>query len=370
MNIFFRKIAPLFLVLCLIMSVVLLASCTSDSGSEQSEDSSKPDAEKSAPLVYIALGDSVAAGFGSPQENSYPSVFFGKLKDGGYANEYKNMAVSGYTTTNLLQLLNDMSDDNLKLFKNAVVVTVNIGGNNILMPFFEHLPSMEELTASIAEFTEFFAESKETISKAVEFAGEAQGFLDNFSVADILKLNAFMKEASATMADVSAVFNQMNELKILKIVSLMSGKFPPELETALQKGVEIFAGEFVQIIAWLKENAPDATIIVNTVYNPIPPQISGLSLEISNTAKSYIQSINNIIIENIESGEYMVANIFDRFESEPNITDLTNFDLDLSTLTLVLDIIHPNIEGHKVIADLNDSAFLTYRNYGRYSGVQ
>ena len=51
---------------------------------------------------------------------------------------------------------------------------------------------------------------------------------------------------------------------------IILGLFTPEIEAALEGGVQSFADEFSKIITWIETSAPRATIIVNTVYNPIP----------------------------------------------------------------------------------------------------
>ena len=96
-------------------------------------------------------------------------------------------------------------------------------------------------------------------------------------------------------------------------------------------------------------------IIVNTIYNPIPDQVFGLPLEISGTANSLIQSMNNEII--IVCGErgHLVSDIYSDIGNGLN---MMNANVDLSALTLSFDVFHPNAAGHELIAQRNYDTYI------------
>ena len=95
------------------------------------------------PRYYVALGDSVASGYGLPtHEESYPAIFYSLLEKEGYVNNYANMAYNGFTTTMLLEYLHNMDIESIRILENARVITLNIGGNNILVPFFKYLSNL------------------------------------------------------------------------------------------------------------------------------------------------------------------------------------------------------------------------------------
>jgi lysophospholipase L1-like esterase len=102
------------------------------------------------PPVYLALGDSVAAGVGAqPYVTGYPEQA-GALLEHGYnpaANkatphaavdfDTKNIAVAGATTADLDALVLDLIErhrHHRDPFNNVEVVTVTIGGNDIFSP--------------------------------------------------------------------------------------------------------------------------------------------------------------------------------------------------------------------------------------------
>jgi lysophospholipase L1-like esterase len=229
-----------------------------------------------------------------------------------------NMAENGYTTTMLLELLRGMTDDQLMLFKNAGIITLNIGGNNILTPFTDYLNSNQKNVLEENPEAEPETETGDVKEKAIEV------------------WNAFEDGISSAIDIGKALF----------------GSFTPELEAELENGVQTFADEFKEIITWIETNAPRATIIVNTIYNPIPKQILMVPVELSNKSDELIQSMNNIIIEDSETRDYFVADVYSGFIDEQNIWDITQFNLNPLEGFMSIDIIHPNRAGHTIIAEL------------------
>lgn len=55
-------------------------------------------AQAAPPLVLVALGDSLTAGYGLPQDAAFPSVLARRLTDMGWQVEVRNAGVSGDTT--------------------------------------------------------------------------------------------------------------------------------------------------------------------------------------------------------------------------------------------------------------------------------
>lgn len=76
--------------------------------------------------VYLALGDSIAAGYGlKTTSERYTNIIASKL---GYSQV--NLAVSGHKTSDLINVLNKASTKNS--LKNAKLITVSIGGNDFI----------------------------------------------------------------------------------------------------------------------------------------------------------------------------------------------------------------------------------------------
>lgn len=336
---------------------------------EYEQESPEPEIPR---LVYIALGDSVSEGFGIwSQADRHTAVFFEMLEDLGLANEYVNLAVSGFTTTDLLALLHGLNSYELDAMRHAAVVTLNIGGNNILEPFFEHLPDADQVQritdetiafatdawGLVAEIMEFAGESMEVIEEVLEFANDLLYFAENFSIFDIFRLNQMIAAASPVMdsaaevfteissleASLTEIFDRTNDLEVIGLFALLAGTFPAELEAEFQASIRQFEAEFVEILTWLEEHAPQATIITNTVYNPLPPHIMGITIGISEESHRLIQEINRIIYEKSHARGHVVSDVY----------TILSYRLDMMNLNF--DLIHPNFLGHCEIARLNFS---------------
>lgn len=79
--------------------------------------------------VYVVIGDSIAAGTGldSPNVDSYGAIV---ANTNGYT--YINHAVPGYTTGNLLKLVQE--DETVRAdLAEADIISISIGGNNFLL---------------------------------------------------------------------------------------------------------------------------------------------------------------------------------------------------------------------------------------------
>lgn len=283
-NKFQKKLTAIVLTLAMILSFIFILGI---SGSIISA------ADNS--ITYIAFGDSVPDGYGldNPEINGYVNLFAEQLKtDGVEVNTY-NMAKSGMTTTDLLSLLNNLNKTDEALLKSANIVTVNIGGNNILGP----------MITSIYKI------------------------MTNMGILDITKITPA----------------QAGQLA----VNLMTFVPDEELKAELNKGVELFAADFAKIIKLLKTKAPNAEIIINTIYNPIPSLLA-----ISKSAEEIIPAMNKVITDsqNQKIGKYAVADVYSAFKSA-NAAGIavTNVNLDPSKGNYGIDI-HPNAAGHALIA--------------------
>jgi len=270
------------------------------------------------PHIYIALGDSISSGYGldgydEAPEGKHPTVFFEMLENAGYADEYHNMAQSGFTTTDLLTQLEEMSEEQLLLFREARVITLNIGGNNLLLPFLSYL----SYTHEVSGFEDILAELGGLIGRLF---GGASG----------------------------------NDSNTLDVFSILMGNLSPELQSMLENGVDAFSYEFAEIILLLNDNAPNATVIVNTIFNPIPQELLGIYLPISSVAETLIDSMNAVITENSEVLGYFVSDIH---ASLSNRAELFEFNINPFVGPLSFDPVHPNEKGHYLIAELNYATF-------------
>lgn len=310
------------------------------------------------PKTYIALGDSVSAGFGVEPGECHVSVFFEKLHEEKLLDEYHNLAQNGFTSAMLLEAL--QNPDNIAPFADneITVITLNIGGNNIIRPFLAHLPASDELTESIIELMDFLPMFEETMTDAMARIFRAQELIDDFSLENTLELIEIIIDIIPMIEDVTGVLTEAEQLEIMGIIATLRGNFTDELEAALDESINAFAVEFPEIIKRLRAAAPDAVIIVNTVYNPVPPSSMGLLSGLHSRADELTRSLNDVIVREAASGDFSVADVYVRFAAEPNMADILNFNLDTQTLTLNFDFIHPNSTGHELIAKLNYEVYI------------
>ncbi len=244
-------------------------------------------------LVYVALGDSIAYGYAlADYENQRYSTLIEEHLDSVWENgcEVYNYAVSGDKGGDLFNIL---TEGKAPAIKNADVITISIGANNVLGPALDNL-------------SEYFV------------------FL--------------------TVPD-----ENLRNTELPRIYG--------ELMTETKSGIEDFSLEIVTIIEEIRKSAPDAEIIFQTIYNPyrhatIKLDFIDSTLDLAKETDRLVSELNKIIIDNATLG-YTVADIYTAYE---DLTDVVNSDLfigdstDLDQIMLAADP-HPNAKGHRVIAD-------------------
>jgi Lysophospholipase L1 and related esterases len=257
--------------------------------------------------VYVALGDSVPAGYGlSDTKDCYVKLFSDKISKTGYQNTMYNYAVSGATTSDLLTLLQNMPIDNpkaLKTLKKARLITINIGGNDVLGPLVS------------------------TINDKLQ---------QQFTLLGITNI----KNATPSQELALAVF-----LYTLKLNSSDTEK--------LQLGIQNFEDKFPKIIELLKTTAPNARIIVSTIYNPIPE-----AFQFYGTSEIMLKEMNAMVKNYSHQGGYYVADVYSAFLKEQSKgTQILNFNMGQYLHSPISVDIHPNMAGHRLIAKVYQTAF-------------
>jgi lysophospholipase L1-like esterase len=248
----------------------------------------------------LNLGDSIAFGMSASEGMSYFEKFAAFKQTGASIN----LAVPGATTADLLASLNT------KEYKNAVkradVITICIGGNNLLQPVIAavfmaygldpEVNSIEQLLVAIATF-----------------GGGGMA--------------AQMKWGMVTEA----------------IIASGQKTTPGQLGYLLVNGQANFGSEMPQILSGIRALNTEAKIVVLNLYNPFSalesPALYGL-FELLAGPMNYTLGLNN----NPSLGCY-VLNVHDAFAYSA-VGDPVNFSL--MPMTLSLDI-HPNNTGHGII---------------------
>lgn len=277
-------------------------------GNTMTEDSSNSFTTVIPSDPYIALGDSVPAGYGlaSPTSMGYPALFSGLLTDRGFANTLSNQAVSGTTSGALLATLSSLPATSVQALAlgQANVITLNIGGNNVLGPMIDLMNQTAYTLFGVSDFSQVPPELLPVLIAAVSEA-----------MANLPQPNQFTQ------------------------------------------GIAEFAADFPQIITWLRANAPNAKIVVSTIYNPFPASLAAipLSADLYNAAEQMMGAMNLVILQGQMNGStpnYAIADTYSAFKAAT--VAVTNFNL-LATPPSV--DIHPNAVGHQLMALLHLAAF-------------
>lgn len=252
----------------------------------------KPKVESKNDIInYVALGDSIAAGYGlADDENNYVDLIGEDL-----GARTTNLAVSGMTSIELMEMLSSGEYDDV--ISQADVITISIGSNDLLQPF---------------------------INRVIKAFGiEDVGDINNTVISELKRK---YKDDPFTLIPVIAELNS-------QIVN-------NEELYAICKNFEI--NIFPQIITLIKEKNENAQIIVNNIYNPYyNVSIYGI-YDLGKIADSYIDRINLAFIDSIN---YHCIDIYDVFREE----GLTNSNIDFWNLESLNFDPHPNKDGHMMI---------------------
>lgn len=242
-------------------------------------------------INYVALGDSIAAGYGlADGESSYVDLISEDL-----GARTTNLAVSGMTSTELLQMLSSGEHD--EVISKADIITISIGSNDLLKPF-------------ISRVTKAFGiENAEDINNNV-------------------------------ISELTKKYKNDPFLLIPVIAELNSQIVENEELYGICKKFEVKI--FPQIISQIKVKNPDAQIIVNNIYNPYyNVSIYGL-FDLGRIADSYINKINMAFSD---SSKYEYVDIYKIFKEN----GLTNSHIDFLSLDTLSFDPHPNRDGHMMI---------------------
>jgi len=250
--------------------------------------------------TYVALGDSITTGYGLTNFNendiknkSSANNFVNKLSK-KLGKKAINLGVEGIDSMRFLDAISDPKTAEQKTavaqIKNASVITISIGGNNVFLPLAGILNERLGKGKSI-----FKASAQEILSATAGlfFDTAAQNKLQNAVIDAAVKFNGDAK---------------------------------------LNK-----AGDFANIISTIKKLNPKAQIIVQTIYSPY-------KLTFTAFFDTAIKSMNAKIINDSANGKnFKVADVYSAFSKAKPGTELVNAD------TAKTFDPHPTAKGHEVI---------------------
>lgn len=292
---------------------------------------------------YVAFGDSIAAGYALPgydtsdpcydskptPSGAFPLLIADRLSSRFQTAQLDNQAMSGWTSTQLLDQLN-RGDYNATL-ANADVITVTIGSNDLLGRFIDII--------------------KESVVEAINDARQAEGIAGP----------ALTKFSDITENHFRELHNKKPEL-IGNIVNNINTAIVNDQE--LLDACDTFKNvNQPAILARLHTLAPNATVYWTTLYNPfygttldlkeLFPVLKGLyprddlSIDLSAAGAYYIEIMNEAFENPVG---YEAVNLYEPF----NHPDLTNVKIERDKdgdLVFSVDP-HPNTDGHALIGTL------------------
>ena len=284
-----KRILSTLLALCLALSL-LPASALAAGGEQKS---------------YVALGDSITTGYGLDEAQSFAEQI---AEQEGYTLN-GSLASDGATSTDLLEVVR--SEANADTLKNADLITITIGGNDL----------MDALYAYLAD------------------AYNTQNSTDI--------------TAEDVKASLAGTLSEIPQVAMLRFAASKIPDFPNS--TAANTALSTFATNFSSIISAIKAANSTAQLIVVNQYNPYGHLTTGtgvLSLDLS-AIDTAVRALNTVISSSAESADYTVADVYTKFEQAEN--NPCNASVSLPSINLDF---HPNATGHGLIAD-TISALLT-----------
>ena len=252
---------------------------------------------KVLPKTYFTgLGDSIAYGMSATPGFGYVDLFYNNAisMKGNESLTLANLGVPGYTSSQLLAQLQSDPTTIADLSK-AQVVTVSVGGNNILAPVIATLAVAFQLDPTSPTFP----------------------------------------------VDLATALAQPGAQDIITAAL-------PEIQTNIATGATQFATDWPQIVATIKTLAPQATIYVTTVYNPISPQDPLYAV-----FDPAILAINSAI--KTPGAGYLVADVYTAFNDYQGSEPLVNFNWYTGNLDP-----HPTTAGHELIYQTHKNAVMIY----------
>ena len=252
--------------------------------------------------VYLALGDSISAGYGLNEgEKNFPEIVAGKK---GYT--LINHAVNGNTSTDIMEQMRDSTvlNDVMK----ADVITITCGGNDLLHSLYEYV-------------ADIYNEDKNRSHQI-----QPTDILDILGDPDEPRYEELLQ---ATLTALTG--NAQKDI------------LPFTLSSEIQTAMADYLKNMSMILTGIQVVNPDAKIIVCTQYNPYK-FFDGIYIGMNLAMESGAMLLSGAITTYSALFGCQVADVYKTFsEYEENLcnADLTTKNLDF----------HPNAKGHEVIAE-------------------
>lgn len=282
-------------------------------------------ANNTQPSNILALGDSIGFGLTAVKfgQSGFNDLFALSLSSNGFALD--NDCIPGYTSANLLQYANNPANENL--IKNAKIMTISNGSNNLLGPVTASIVGLYGINPSDSRYQTDY-------------------------------------DGSLLIADLgTAIQANPYPTPMQRLSTLMQPGNPNaiRLNLTLLAGVASFSKEWPKTIARIRNLAPTSEIYVNTIYNPL--RVSGSSdplYPLYLKMEAMIKSINLVITGLALKYHYAVVDVYSTFRNFRPVTfdfvnDVLTFNIQGAIVaTTQLDFYHcvdphPTPNGHQSI---------------------
>jgi lysophospholipase L1-like esterase len=241
---------------------------------------------------YVALGDSITAGYGLGGEQSFAEIV---AKENGYTLN-DTLATDGATSE---ELLDDVTAPaNADTLKNTDLITITIGGNDLMNALYEYLAAK--------------------------------------SGQDVDTIKAMLTGGTADIAALG------------QLIPLLSG-FADSNEA--KAALSTFTVNLTAIVGAIKQANPDVILLVTTQYNPysyLAKAYGSIVTQAQTISDAFDQGVSalNAAIRLAVGSNGTVVDVYDAFEDA--VAENQN-PCNPSALPLNLDF-HPNAYGHELIA--------------------
>lgn len=296
-----------------VTSLLVGTSADSVEGSEDAYDKSSEDVgvqtfcggfyDGRERIKFVALGDSIARGHGlsDPENSAYPAKVCESVRQSLPDTEvdFYNYAHDGDTTGNLLEIVKNGASE----LDGADIVTVSIGANNILHPFFSCLRQL----SSVLGFSPSSSES-----------GDFSDRVEN-------------------------VFESVN--------SFLEGD---EFASSMAQGVATAKSDLNEIFAEIKRRAPSAKVLVMLVYSPYHDTVISLpyieqKIDLGTLCDMWVSRLDAVLSDASSASGFYTVDCYTPLLGQKG---LLNVAISLFPPRFSIDP-HPNASGHTSIANLH-----------------
>lgn len=321
----------------MLSAAIGLTALTSVSGGAFNEKAAA--AEKGGMVVF---GDSIAAGVtrkGDVEHN------YGEICGDYLGCKVSNYAVSGDNTSDLLKVIDKLSDEQKKNVANAEYIVISIGGNDIMQYV-----------------------SKELINYAVTKDFLNDGYTkDNIpanpSVSDMIKVVKFKGEGSLAEYASSGLRQGSEVIGVIGNIEKNLCVNDSDNEGYLEN---VTIANVKTVVSKLKAISPDSKIMIQNIYQPVEMEQTYLESTYgkNSSQESLINSLVTPKLEKVMSTYDQQLRTIDGIEVVDVKTLFTssdkalnasnpghaNYFVDIQTGSLSTADVHPNQKGHVAIA--------------------